>query len=209
MLADDVTRQSIYEGRAGRDVPQTVDGIPEDSPLRPRLWGNPCWFSYRLNYLALHFNNPVYGMIQSRLGLLRPEFVVLWSLYLGGPSVQTDVVRASGFPKNTLSRAANKVHRLGLIERKDDAEDQRRITLHLTEKGRQAVESVKDDMLAQERQMLDCLSPAERLILSEILTKLVSASGGWSQTFGDEPAGEDEPAAQQTEKTGAEPAVHS
>lgn len=203
---DDLTRQSLYEARAGRNMPLVPQGIPEDSPLRTRLWENPCWFSFRLNYLALHFNNPVYGLIQDRLGLLRPEFVVLWSLYLGGAATLTDVVRASGFPKNTLSRAVNKVHRLGLIEREGDADDQRRVTLHLTDKGHEAVEAIKADMLRHERRMLDSLSPAERLTLSEIMTKLVAASGDWPQSLGDDTAGDDGPAFQITEKTGAQPA---
>jgi len=184
-LMEDEIRQSLYEGRAGRDMPLTADGIADDSPLRLRLWENPCWFSFRLNYLALQFNNPVYGMIQKRLGLLRPEFVVLWSLYLSGPSTLTDVVRSSGFPKNTLSRAASKVHRLGLIDREDDADDQRRITLCLTDKGQEAVRAVEAEMLGHERQMLECLSPAERLTLSEILTKLVATSATWPQSIGD------------------------
>lgn len=173
-------------------MPLTADGIAEDSPLRLRLWENPCWFSFRLNYLALHFNNPVYDMVQSRLDLLRPDFVVLWSLYLSGPATLTDVVRSSGFPKNTLSRAASKAHRLALIDRETDAEDKRRVTLQLTDKGRKAVESVKSAMLGHERQMLDSLSPAERLTLSEILTKLVAASGDWPQSLGDE-SSTDEP----------------
>ena len=183
---DDDIRQALFEGRAGRDMPLTAEGIPEDGPLRVRLWENPCWFSFRLNYLALHFNNPVYSLIQNRLGLLRPEFVVLWSLYLSGPLSLTDVMRASGFPKNTLSRAAGKVHRLGLIDRRDDKEDQRRVTLRLTDNGREAVESVKAAMLAHERRMLDCLGPAERLMLSDILTKLVASSAEWAQSPGDE-----------------------
>ncbi|MFD1881179.1 MarR family winged helix-turn-helix transcriptional regulator [Paracoccus pacificus] len=178
---DNETRQSLYEGRAGREMPPVVEGIAEDSPLRARLWENPCWFSFRLNYLALHFNNPVYGFIQDTLGLLRPDFVVLWSLYISGDTTLTDVVRASGFPKNTLSRAANKVHGLGLIDRQVDPEDQRRITLRLTDKGREAVETVKAAMLGHERLMLETLTPAERLTLSDVLTKLVAASDAWPE----------------------------
>jgi len=200
---DNEMRQSLYEGRGGRDVPLAMEEIAEDSPLRTRLWANPCWFSFRLNYLALLFNNPVYSLIQDRLALLRPDFVVLWSLYLGGSSTLTDVVRASGFPKNTLSRAAGKVHRLGLIEREDDADDQRRVTLHLTDKGREAVESVESAMLGHERRMLGCLSPAERLILSDILTKLVVASADWPQSLGDDQTPKN------IEKTGERPANQS
>lgn len=187
---DDAMQQALFEGRAGRDEPLVAPDIADDSLLHVKLWGNPCWFSFRLNYLALHFNNPVYGFVQDRLGLLRPDFVVLWSLYLGGPSTLTDVVRSSGFPKNTLSRAASKVHQRGMIDREVDAADQRRVTLFLTDKGRQAVEEVKATMIEQERRMLECLSPAERLSLSEILTKLVTASGQWPQSLGDGQADE-------------------
>ncbi|WP_347267323.1 MarR family transcriptional regulator [Paracoccus sp. (in: a-proteobacteria)] len=181
------TDQALLEARAGRDRGSLDRWLADDSPLRARLWDNPCWLSFRLNYLTLRFNNPVYGHVQSRLDLLRPDFVVLWSLYLGGEMAQTDVVRSSGFPKNTLSRAVNKVHRLGMIARETDPADQRRVMLRLTDKGRAAVEAVKGAMLAQERLMLDCLSPAERLILSDILTKLVTASAAWPEALEDLP----------------------
>ncbi|WP_454623100.1 MarR family winged helix-turn-helix transcriptional regulator [Brucella anthropi] len=134
-----------------------------------------------MNYLALRFNNPVYGLIQQQLGLLRPEFVVLWSLYLSAELTLTEVVRSSGFPKNTLSRAVNKLDTLGMISRELDPIDQRRVALKLTEKGRLAVEAVEAKMMDHERMMLESLSPAERLNLSEILTKLVVASESWPQ----------------------------
>lgn len=101
----------------------------------------------------------------------------MWSLYLGDGLTLTEVVRSSNFPKNTLSRAVNKVATLGLIDREIDPSDQRRVTLTLTEKGRAAVVSVKELMLEHERAMLECLSPAERLTLSDLLTKMVVATG--------------------------------
>ncbi|NRP21521.1 hypothetical protein LPJGGPFB_04780 [Ensifer adhaerens] len=188
---DEAMRQALFEGRAGREEPLVTPDTKIDALMHAKLWDNPCWFSYRLNFLALHFNNPVYGYIQQQLGLLRPDFVVLWSLHLGGSSTMTDVVRSSGFPKNTLSRAANKLTRLGMIDRQTDPDDQRRITLDLTEKGREAVDATKGMMIEHERRMLECLSPAERLNLSEILTKLVTASGQWPQMIdGDQPDGD-------------------
>lgn len=181
-------RQALFESRAGWETPPNFPGSDIDALMYAKLWENPCWFSFRLNYLALHFNNPVYGYIQQHLGLLRPEFVVLWSLYLGGMSTPTEVVRSSGFPKNTLSRATTSLDRQGMITRETDPDDQRRITLILTEKGKQAVERAKGIMIGHERLMLDCLSPAERLSLSEIMTKLVTASGGWPQSIDEDQA---------------------
>jgi len=183
MQMSDAVRQALFEGRAGRVVPESFAGSDAEALMHAKLWNNPCWFSFRLNYLALHFNNPVYGYIQQQLGLLRPEFVVLWSLHLGGRSTLSDVVRTSGFPKNTLSRATNKLFRLGMIERETDQGDQRRVMLDLTGKGLEAVQFAEGMMIEHERRMLECLSPAERLSLSEILTKLVSASDQWPQAI--------------------------
>lgn len=102
-------------------------------------------------------------------------------LYLSAELTLTEVVRSSGFPKNTLSRAVNKLDTLGMISRELDPIDQRRVALKLTEKGRLAVEAVEAKMMDHERMMLESLSPAERLNLSEILTKLVVASESWPQ----------------------------
>ena len=183
---DQSLHPALYEARAGRTKSELADLSPDD-PLFPKLWENPCWFSFRLNFLALQFNTPVYGRIQQQLGLLRPEFVVLWSLYLSDKLTLTEVVRSSGFPKNTLSRAVNKLATLGMIDRETDLADLRRATLILTPKGRAAVMEVEQLMINQERMMLEKLSPAERLSLSEILTKLVVASEGWPREIEDDP----------------------
>lgn len=183
---EEATRQALYEARAGRDQSPVLPEIADAPHLHAKLWDNPCWFSFRLNYLALHFNTPIYNFIQQQLGLLRPEFVVLWSLYLAGDGTLTDVVRSSGFPKNTLSRATSKLFQMGLIEREVDSNDQRRVMLALTPVGRELTEKAKSTMIEHERRMLDCLSPAERLNLSEILTKLVSASSQWPMEIEDD-----------------------
>lgn len=186
--AQEVARQALYEGRAGRDQSPAQPDMIESPHLHAKLWDNPCWLSFRLNYLSLHFNGPVYSFIHQHLGLLRPEFAVLWSLYLGGDGILSDVARSSGFPKNTMSRAAIKLFHLGLIEREVDPLDQRRVQLTLTDAGRIAVEKAKNNMIEHERLMLSCLSPAERLNLSEILTKLVSASSQWPMAIDDDSA---------------------
>lgn len=178
---EDLQQTALYEGRAGRDEPGLIN-LAKGDPLYPKLWQNPCWLSFRLNYLSLQFNAPVYGAIQEKLGLLRPEFVVLWSLYLSPGLTLTEVVRSSGFPKNTLSRAITKLDGLKLLNREVDPLDQRRVTMQLTAGGLEAVESVKVMMLSYERTMLDSLSPSERLCLSDILTKLVVASESWPQS---------------------------
>lgn len=173
---------ALLEGRAGRSE-ASDDRLSESDILHTKLWENPCWLSFRINYLALHYNNPVYGMIGADHDLLRPEFVVLYSLFLRDRTTLSEVVAGSGFPKNTLSRATKKLTRLKLIDREEDASDLRRVVLCLSDAGRAVVEAKMAPMLERERLMLETLSPAERMMLSDILAKLVIASRDWPETI--------------------------
>ena len=70
-------------------------GSPGNAPLHPlialKLWENPCWFSFRINHLGFHFNIPIYGWIEQRYGLARPDYVVIYSLGLRFSAGQSDV----------------------------------------------------------------------------------------------------------------------
>ncbi|MGU3575377.1 MarR family winged helix-turn-helix transcriptional regulator [Brucellaceae bacterium C25G] len=173
---------ALLEGRAGRSEARD-DRLSESNILHTKLWENPCWLSFRINYLALHYNNPIYGMIGADHDLLRPEFVVLYSLFLRDRTTLSEVVAGSGFPKNTLCRAIKKLTKLKLVSRKEDASDLRRVVLCLTDAGREIVEAKMSPMLERERLMLETLSPAERMMLSDLLAKLVIASREWPETI--------------------------
>lgn len=177
---EDLVKLALFEGRAGRS--DAGDSrLNESDILHTKLWSNPCWLSFRINYLALHYNNPIYGLIGADHDLLRPEFVVLYSLFLRDRTTLSEVVAGSGFPKNTLSRAIKKLTRLKLVRREGDLEDLRRVVLCLTEEGRAIVVAKMAPMIERERLMLETLSPAERMMLSDILSKLVIASRDWPE----------------------------
>jgi DNA-binding MarR family transcriptional regulator len=156
---------------------------PRDAGLHPligvKLWENPCWLSFRINYLALKFNVPVYGLIEERYGLVRPEYVVLYSLGLRDGIAAKDVVASTGFPKNTLSRAIQKLLRQGVIRRAASRTDRRSYVLHLTARGRRILDETVPRMVGRERTMLAGLTPRERRQLSALLAKLVVDSPRW------------------------------
>ena len=171
-------RQALFEARAG-DEASHGPLLDADDIMSVKLWSNPCWFSFRVNYLALHFNNPIYGMIEARHGLLRPDFVALYSLSLKDRTTASEISAGSGFPKNTLSRSIQKLLRMKLIRREADPHDLRSFVLCLSDDGRSIVEQAMGDMIKRERLMLATLSPAERLNLSELLAKVVLDSPSW------------------------------
>lgn len=160
-----------------------VPGPARNAPLHPliavKLRDNPCWLSFRINFLGLHFNLPVYGWIEQRFGLMRPDYVVLYSLHLSDGIAATDVCASTGFPRNTISRAIRKLLARGLIRRAPDATDRRSYALRLTADGRRVLDETVPKMIERERRMLAGLDRTEQRTLSRLLARLVTDSPNW------------------------------
>ena len=149
--------------------------------LNAKLWENPCPFTFRINYLALLYNTPLYSWVQDTYGLKRPEYVVLYSLALADGGSARDVSRTSGFPKNTLSRAIKRLELMGLIEERAKAPGGGRMqALHLSQKGWRLIEETRPTFEAQEERMLQALSDGERQMLFELMSKVVLGAEDWA-----------------------------
>ena len=160
--------------------PKLEKGVNPDM-LQAKLWANPCPFTFRINYLALLYNTPLYDWIQNDYGLLRPEYVVLYSLALVDGGSARDISHTSGFPKNTLSRAIKRLELMGLIEARNKVPGSgRRQALRLSAKGWSIIDETRPVFEAQENRMLEALSDGERQILSELMSKVVIAAQDWS-----------------------------
>lgn len=161
---------------ASEDSPETT---PLDM-LEAKLWHNPCPFTFRINYLALLYNTPLYSWIQETYDLKRPEYAVLYSLALADGSSARDVSHTSGFPKNTLSRAIKRLEELGLIESRKQKRGGGRIqALRLSAKGQALMTETIPVFEAYENRMLQALSEGERQILLELLSKVVLSAEDW------------------------------
>lgn len=146
-----------------------------DAFTHARLWLNPCGFAARFNYLALRYNEPLYGWVRQRFGLSRVEFVVIYSLMLMEGVTASEIASSTAFPKNTLSRAVGKLEKLGLIARGTGAQDRRAQPLSLTSKGRAVLDEAVPHFVALEQEMLTPLSLVEREQLSTLMAKVVLA----------------------------------
>ncbi len=178
MEADSSARQVGGGGKTG------VCGL--DAMTEAKLWRNPCWFAYRLNYLALRYNVPLYGWVERRYGLSRPEFVVIYSLGLYDGATARDIGLSSGFPQNTLSRAIHRLVARGLIERAPDPNDRRRFILTLSPKGRAIFDEAVPTFVVFEQRMLQSLNAEERNTLSRLMAKMVLDSVTWPNEVDDE-----------------------
>lgn len=144
-----------------------------DAFTHARLWRNPCGFAARFNYLALRYNTPLYGWVEKRFGLSRAEFVILYSLGLFDGVTASEIAASTAFPKNTLSRAVNRIAKLGLIARREGETDRRLQNLTLTPKGSAILDQAMPRFVAMEAEMLAPLSLVERETLSALMAKVV------------------------------------
>jgi MarR family transcriptional regulator, temperature-dependent positive regulator of motility len=173
-------------------IPHGTTGL--QALTEAKLWRNPCWFAFRFNHIALRYNSPLYGWIKKQTGLSRPEFVVIYSLGLFDGALARDIAISSGFPKNTLSRAIEKLVSLGLIEKRTDAADRRNQTLHLLPAGRTMFDDTLPQFVLFEERMLQTLSPAERDTLSNLLAKIVLDTPNWADEIDDDTLSGKDPA---------------
>ena len=146
-----------------------------DAFTHARLWRNPCGFSARFNYLGLRYNTPLYGWVEARFGLSRAEFVVIYSLGLMDGITASEIAASTAFPKNTLSRAVNRITKLGFIERHEDENDRRQHNLTLTVAGRALLDEAIPQFASLEAEMLAPLSLIEQETLSALMAKVVLA----------------------------------
>jgi len=144
-----------------------------DAFTHARLWRTPCGFAARFNYLGLRYNTPLYGWVQERFGLSRAEFVILYSLGLLDGVTASEIAASTAFPKNTLSRAVNRLAKSGLIARSEVASDRRQQILTLTRKGQGILDEAVPRFVAMEAEMLAPLSLVERETLSALMAKVV------------------------------------
>ncbi len=158
-------------------MPAVPEGI---SPLvGVKLWQNPCRLSYRLNFIAHQFNQPVYDWIARFHQLTRPEHVILYAIGLREGITAEDIGSSSSQPRNTLSRAVNGLVRRGLISRVLDKKDGRRRLLYITGAGRQILDETVPLMMAREEALLDVLSIEERETLNHLMTKMILSKTTW------------------------------
>ena len=162
------------EAKASVDA-QLLESRDLDAFTHARLWRNPCGFAARFNYLSLRYNTPLYGWVEQQFGLSRAEFVVIYSLGIMDGVTASEIAASTAFPKNTLSRAVNRIARLGLIKRVALESDRRQQNLRLTARGRDLLEQAMPRFVGLEAEMLSPLSLVEQETLSALMAKVVLA----------------------------------
>jgi DNA-binding MarR family transcriptional regulator len=149
--------------------------------LRERmLWGNALTMAWRLNYIANFYAVPFYLALEQRVGVSRPEYVILFCAAQHPGVTAQEIVAATGRPKNSISVAVAKLERKRLLARRPSASDSRRMELRVTAAGREVFRKIVPLLAERERRMLQALSEPERRQFNVLLMKIAQKVPDWA-----------------------------
>lgn len=149
-------------------------------PLNEILDGVCIPFAYKMGYVINSYREPSFRAIEAAHGLTRPEILSLIFLHFRDGISAADICDFSGHLKNNISRAITALERKGLVRRECDAQDQRRLCIHITAAGRRMHDRFMPALKRREQDMMACLSAAERRNLELLLRKLCAHGPQWS-----------------------------
>jgi MarR family transcriptional regulator, lower aerobic nicotinate degradation pathway regulator len=111
-------------------------------------------------------------------GLTPHHYGVLLVLDQLGAASQQQLSRGVGVDPRNAVGVIDQLEQRNLVERQPDPADRRRYAIALTPAGRAAIEDLRRAGEEVERQLLDCLTDAERVDLHRVLRKLLAALNG-------------------------------
>ncbi|MEE6287341.1 MarR family winged helix-turn-helix transcriptional regulator [Georgenia sp. MJ173] len=103
------------------------------------------------------------------------QFATLASLITSGPDSQNSLGRSVGSDAATMTGIVQRLSRRGLVEIHADPLDRRMKTISITAEGRAVYERGARASLASSEELLAPFSPGERIMLIEMLQRIISA----------------------------------
>jgi DNA-binding MarR family transcriptional regulator len=110
-------------------------------------------------------------------GLQPGWFDLLAALRRAGPPYElnpSDLMDATMLSSGGITKRLDRLAEAAFVERRPDSDDRRRTLVRLTRKGRAVIDRALDTHLANEQQLLEPLSRADRGALDRLLRQLLA-----------------------------------
>jgi len=110
-----------------------------------------------------------------RLDLTMPQLKVLFSLFVDGPLPCSSLAEAVGVSLPTINGVLERLKERGLIARRPDSHDRRRVLNSLTARGRQLIDRLWTSHQDWLSELLDHMDNADLETIEQALTIIVAA----------------------------------
>lgn len=133
---------------------------------------------FRLNRLSAEVSAALAVDYRERYGLDIPEWRVLATLGFRREACSAQYIsQCTRTHKSTISRAVTALLERRLIERVENEDDRREFRLRLTRKGKMLYEELIPRLQTREREIMACLSTAERAAFDRLIGKIETSLG--------------------------------
>ena len=146
-----------------------------DTPSKPSLRLSN-FLPYRLSVLSNTVSRNIADLYDREFGISIWQWRVMAVLGENSGITATEIGQVTAMDKVAVSRAVSGLLDSGHIARKASAEDARRAILSLTPKGKTVYDKIVPIALEAERNLVEPLSPDERLQLASLMEKLSRAA---------------------------------
>ncbi len=124
-----------------------------------------------LSYVTSAIIVPAYSEVKREFGIIRAEYLLLLCLSHFPVLTAQDVSTLTGRPRNSISRAVNRMLNEGYIKRVPDPEDGRQAKLSIRAAGRKLHSDVAAFLVTHQEKVLSVLTTTERKTLEKLLRK--------------------------------------
>lgn len=131
------------------------------------------WLPYRLSFVVNHVSARLHTFCYEHFGMSAAAWRVM--AHLGDdaqPMSAKDVAERAAMDSVSVTRALNQLEELGLLIRRIDTEDRRRVTLRLSKKGRTVYEEIVPVAVQVEQELLAGFSKDEQAALASLSLRL-------------------------------------
>lgn len=98
---------------------------------------------------------------------------ILAVLWRRGDCTMTDLSRLLRVTKSNITFLVDRMEEQGMLRRLPDADDRRKILIHLSEQGRKEIESKRIRVLTRVEDKLNLLNPDEQKYIEETLPRIM------------------------------------
>lgn len=106
------------------------------------------------------------------IGLYAGQEMVLWQLWRQEGPTQSQLVERMCVQPPTVSKMLDRLEKVGLVERRPDADNSHLSRVYLTEQGHMSQRAVREIWLDIEQRLIQGLSVEERIVLRRLLLQV-------------------------------------
>lgn len=130
------------------------------------------WLPHEFSLVANRFSAVLAGMYSQRFGISVTGWRVIAVLANHAPLSAKELAERTAMNQVGITRAVSELMRVGMVRRRTDAKDRRRVVLRLSDKGVAAYREVIPIAIRMEAELLKGIQPEEVTRLRETMTRL-------------------------------------